>query len=174
MIHHAVLTAIGADRPGLVDEVSQFIFEAGGNIEDSRMTNLRGQFAIMLLVGASSEVLRKVSAAIPQLAAKAGLHVELRSADAPRSARAAIPYRLTASAMDQAGLVHRIANLLKGLEINIEDLETRLTNAPITGTLLFEMTVTMSVPAELPVSRLRQSLGDLCDQLNVDWQLAGL
>ena len=43
---HSILTAIGADRPGLVDEVSQFIFERGGNIEDSRMVNLRGQFAI--------------------------------------------------------------------------------------------------------------------------------
>ena len=51
MTHHAILTALGTDRPGLVDEVSQFIFEHGGNIEDSRMVNLRGQFAIMLLLG---------------------------------------------------------------------------------------------------------------------------
>ena len=46
MTHHAILTALGTDRPGLVDEVSQFIFQHGGNIEDSRMLNLRGQFAI--------------------------------------------------------------------------------------------------------------------------------
>jgi glycine cleavage system transcriptional repressor len=44
---HAILTAIGADRPGLVEEVSQFIFAHGGNIADSRMVNLRGQFAMM-------------------------------------------------------------------------------------------------------------------------------
>ena len=48
---HAILTALGIDRPGLVDEVSRFIYDRGGNIEDSRMVNLRGQFAIMVLVG---------------------------------------------------------------------------------------------------------------------------
>jgi glycine cleavage system regulatory protein len=51
VMNHAILTAIGTDRPGIVDEVSQFIFDRGGNIEDSRMVNLRGQFAIMVLVG---------------------------------------------------------------------------------------------------------------------------
>ena len=174
MIHHAILTAIGSDRPGLVDEVSHFIFEAGGNIEDSRMVNLRGQFAIMLLVGATAETIKKLSGLIPQLIQKTHLHVEMRSADVAPPARAAMPYHLSATAMDQAGLVHRIANLLKSLDINIEDLQTSLTDAPITGAPLFGMEVTLSVPAELQVGRLRQSLGELCDQLNVDWQLTAM
>ena len=42
---HAILTAIGVDRAGLVDEISRYIFDRGGNIEESRMVNLRGQFA---------------------------------------------------------------------------------------------------------------------------------
>lgn len=33
MNQYAILTAIGADRPGIVDEVSEFIFDRGGNIE---------------------------------------------------------------------------------------------------------------------------------------------
>jgi glycine cleavage system transcriptional repressor len=48
MTHHAILTATGPDRPGLVDEVSQFLFECGANIEDSRMVNLRGHFAMVV------------------------------------------------------------------------------------------------------------------------------
>jgi glycine cleavage system transcriptional repressor len=172
MIHHAVLTAIGADRPGLVDDVSQFILQAGGNIEDSRMVNLHGQFAMMLLVGALAPALTKLETLLPQLQEQTHLHAELHRADvSPRPPRAAIPCHLSATAMDQPGLVHRIANLLKAMDINIEDLRTSLTNAPITGTPLFELELTMSVPAELPLSRLRQSLGALCDQLNIDWQL---
>jgi glycine cleavage system transcriptional repressor len=174
MIHHAILTAIGTDRPGLVEDVSHFIFEAGGNIEDSRMVNLRGQFAIMLLVGATAETIQKLNSLMPQLIEQTHLHMEMRSADLSQPARAARPYHLSATAMDQAGLVHRIANLLKGLDINIEDLQTSLTSAPITGAPLFEMEVTLSVPAELQVSRLRQSLGELCDRLNVDWELTAM
>src|SRR5690242_8539068 len=59
---HAILTALGADRPGLVDEVSRFIFERGGNIEDSRMVNLSGQFAMMVLLGGDEPALSKIRA----------------------------------------------------------------------------------------------------------------
>src|SRR3982751_2418218 len=94
---HAILTAIGVDRAGLVDEVSQYIFDRGGNIEDSRMVNLRGQFAIMVLVGGSADVLSRVQNDLAALG-RSGLHAELRPATATsRSGEAggpALPYRL--------------------------------------------------------------------------------
>lgn len=180
MMQHAVLTAIGADRPGLVDEVSALIFQCGGNIEDSRMVNLRGQFAMMLLVGGTDDCLKKLHAALPKTLTATGLHIELRAV-APHPAAAppshphnALPYTLRATAMDQAGLVHRISRLLKEQSINIEELETTLTSAPITGTPLFEMQMKLSIPADLPITRLRHNLADLCDNLNVDWQLTAL
>ena len=170
---HAILTAIGADRPGLVDEVSQFIFERGGNIEDSRMVNLRGQFAMMVLIGGSEDALRKVESELDALSQSSRLHAEIRPAEAERAAaqRDAIPYRLTATAIDQQGLVHRIAHVLRELGVNIESLDTRLAAAPYTGAPVFEMELVVSVPRTSPLSKLREQLGRLCDELNIDWQL---
>src|SRR3954470_919818 len=65
---YAILTALGTDRPGIVDELSQFIFDRGGNIEDSRMVNLRGQFAIMVLIGGNADVLGRVGKDLPDFA----------------------------------------------------------------------------------------------------------
>ena len=45
-----VISALGADRPGIVDELSNIIYKHSLNIEDSRMTVLGGEFAILLLV----------------------------------------------------------------------------------------------------------------------------
>jgi glycine cleavage system transcriptional repressor len=175
MNEHAVLTAIGSDRPGLVDEVSRFIFENGGNIEDSRMVNLRGEFAMMLLVSAGQEAQRKMASALPVLIQRSGLHIEIhKSAAAVAPTRPAMPFRLKASTLDQAGLVHRVAHLLRSLNVNIESMQSTLVAAPYTGAPLFEMEMTMSVPGELPLSQLRSKLGDLCDQLNIDWQLSAL
>ena len=172
---HAILAAIGTDRPGLVDEVSQFIFQRGGNIADSRMVNLRGQFAIMMLIGGGEGALSDVMNDLPKLAESSGLHLELRPAEAPHEALAdALPYRLTATAMDQAGLVHRISHLLRSLSVNIESMDTRLADAPITGAPMFEMELIMSVPRRTPLSQLRDQLGKLCDELNIDWQLAAM
>jgi glycine cleavage system transcriptional repressor len=171
---HAILTAIGADRPGLVDEVSQFIFQHGGNIEDSRMVNLRGQFAMMVLIGGSDEALRKVEAELDALSQNSRLRVEIQPAEPEKTvtaARDAIPYRLTATAIDQQGLVHRISHLLRELGVNIESLDTRLAAAPYTGAPVFEMELVVSVPRSAPMSKLREQLGRLCDELNIDWQL---
>ncbi len=171
---HAILTAIGADRPGLVEEVSQFIFERGGNIADSRMVNLRGQFAIMVLLGGDEKTLGRIRSDVWQLQQSSGLHADLRPASAVGSVSSAdaLAYRLTATAIDQPGLVHRISHLLKALGVNIESLETRLTAAPYTGAPMFEMELVLSVSRKIPIGDLRGKLGGLCDELNVDWQLA--
>jgi glycine cleavage system transcriptional repressor len=120
MQSHAILTAIGTDRPGLVDEVSQYIFDRGGNIEDSRMVNLRGQFAMMVLVAGSSDVLARVQ---NDLVSLGGLHAEMRPAAAGERAGGAgaqaLPYRLRGTGIDQAGMVHRVAHVLREMNVTL-------------------------------------------------------
>jgi len=170
---HAILTAIGADRPGLVEEVSQFIFSRGGNIEDSRMVNLRGQFAMMVLVGGSDELLSRLKREIGELSRSSSLHIEFHESRdaASKSAGPSLPFRLTGTAIDQPGLVHRVASVLREMQINIESLDTRLTAAPYTGAPMFEMELILSVPKTTLLSQLRQNIAKLCDELNVDWNL---
>lgn len=172
---YLILSAVGSDRPGLVDEVSEFIFQRGGNIEDSRMVNLRGQFAMMVLIGGAEAVMSRIRHELPHLISKSRLHAELRPAVAPVEARAASarPFKLVATAMDQAGLVHRIAHLLRSMEVNIESLHTRLAAAPYTGSPVFEMELLVSVPQGTSIAKLREQLGHLCDELNIDWELTG-
>jgi glycine cleavage system transcriptional repressor len=55
--------------------------------------------------------------------------------------------------------------------VNIESLETRLTPAPYTGAPMFEMELILSVPKTTSLKNLRQQVGSLCDELNVDWAL---
>jgi glycine cleavage system transcriptional repressor len=173
---HMILSAVGADRPGLVDEVSEFIFERGGNMEDSRMANLRGQFTMMVLIGGSEVVMSKIRGDLPQLARNSRLHAELRAAgDAQASAASAgpaRPFRLVMTVMDQAGLVHRISHVLRSLQVNIESLDTHLGAAPYTGAPIFEMELTLSVPQATAIAKLREQLGHLCDELNIDWELS--
>jgi glycine cleavage system transcriptional repressor len=170
---HAILTAIGADRAGLVDEVSRFIFDRGGNIEDSRMVNLRGQFAIMLLVGGPEETVERLRREKARLEEASGLQVDVRHAAQPPRAGAAesMPFRFVATAVDRAGIVHRVSHLLREMNVNIESLDTRLTAAPYTGAPVFEMESVLSVPRSTPLSQLRQRLAAMCDEMNIDWEL---
>ncbi len=174
MPQHAVLTAVGADRPGLVESISRFLLERRANIEDSRMVNLRGQFAIMLLISAHGPQLEIIAEELEAFAKPLGLRGQVVPVGAAAAPAAALPYRLSASAMDQAGLVHRVSAVLTGAGVNIESLESRLTNAPITGAPLFEMDLILSIPQSVSIAQLRNALGQTCDAANIDWQLAAM
>jgi glycine cleavage system transcriptional repressor len=167
-----VITAVGPDRAGLVDELTGYLLEAGANVADSRMVNLSGQFALLLLAqvpdGQGAEVVRGVTAA----GGKIGLEVmvDVRPGQ-PVKEREGLAFRLRTFAMDRPGIVHRITHLLHGFDANIEELETHLQQKTYTSTPVFTMELSMVVPASVKVSELRGKLEELCGALNVDFEL---
>jgi glycine cleavage system transcriptional repressor len=171
---HVVLTAIGEDRPGLVEEVSEFVFARGGSIEDSRMANLRGQFAIAMLIAGGDEAIERITREIDALSSRTGIQAQLTPAAASERPAGVTAYRLTGRALDEAGLVHRVASRLRTLDVNIESMETTLEAAPHTGAPVFAMDLVLAVPNDTQLERLREELARVCDSLNIDWQLAQL
>lgn len=175
MNRHIVLTAIGEDRPGLVEEVSEFVLARGGSIEDSRMANLQGQFAIMMLISGPQEMTERLESDLDTLRSQSRIHGQLTAVVAAgASATARLPFRLTGRALDEPGLVHQVANLLRSLNVNIESMETTLKAAPVTAAPIFAMELIVAVPADTPVSKLRDEIARVCDSLNIDWHLAAL
>ena len=55
-----VISAIGTDRTGVVQDLSKVILACGGNIEESRMTTLGAEFAMLMLVSGNWHTLDKL------------------------------------------------------------------------------------------------------------------
>lgn len=169
-----VVTAVGPDRPGIASDFTGHVHAAGGNLADTRMVNLRGQFAFIALVEGSIETLERVKSRLRESAPKIGLSLEF-STPPPKDARAkggdGVPFRLKTYSMDQPGIVHRITSYLREQEINVEELSTRLESAPFMGAPVFTMEVLMLVPKKVSMKALRTQLEELGDQLNCDVDL---
>jgi glycine cleavage system transcriptional repressor len=163
----AIVLATGADRPGVLDELSQFLLEIGANIVDIRSINLHGQFALLLLVTAPRDTFESMRAGLAKLAG-AGISAELRPAlVAAGSAEAStFPYVFTATGRDQAGVLHRISHLLRALKINITDVQTH-----VSGKEPFRLRLTLEVPRETPISMVRDYLTYLCNELSIAGEL---
>ena len=134
MTHFAV-TAVGADRPGIVAGVTRAFVEHGCNLEDSSMTILRGQFAMMLVVDAPAGVgVDQLEAALAGPAAELDLVVTVRpAADPPAAsddATEALSWTVSVYGADHPGIVHGVASLLAGRSVNIVDLSTRVVGPP--------------------------------------------
>src|SRR5262245_19288947 len=62
------LSAIGRDRPGIVADLAELIYECDCNLEDSSMTILGSEFAVLLLLsGQGLDIERRLSTACKRL-----------------------------------------------------------------------------------------------------------
>jgi glycine cleavage system transcriptional repressor len=170
-----VITAIGPDRPGLIGKLTAALFEASANVADSRMVNLRGQFALILLAEVPDARVEHAKAKLDALAPELGLTLTYRGSE-PLAGKPpttiGVPYRLNTYAMDQPGLVHRITDLLHRHGINVEELTTRSQPRPETGAPLFSMELLLTVPTSVSIRTVRGDLERLCDELNCDLELS--
>lgn len=171
MSHELVVTAFGSDRSGIASDVSGQIHAAGANLADTRMVNLRGQFALIALVEGSSAVLADVKKRLEDAAPSIGLSIEFSDPtpkDGALASRDGVPFRLKTYSMDQPGIVHRITSHLREHGVNVEELVTRLESAPFMGSPVFTMEILMLVPKTVNVKKLRHALEELGDTLNCD------
>jgi glycine cleavage system transcriptional repressor len=166
-----IVTAVGPDRPGLVGELTGHLHAGGANLLDSRMVNLRGQFALVLLMEAQPDGV--LAERLPSIGESMGLRLFVTKQE-PTSRPAktgGVPFRLKTYSSDQPGIVHRVTDLLRTHGVNIEELETRQESAAFAGTPLFTMELHLTVPSDVPVRKLRADLEALCDQINCDVDL---
>ncbi|MGN6367692.1 MAG: glycine cleavage system protein R [Phycisphaerae bacterium] len=170
---HLILTAVGPDRPGLVGALTGHLHTNGNaNILESRMVNLRGQFAVILLLDAPNPAALRDT--LPALQSATALAITLTDQSTPAPAATTtrgIPYRLKTYSLDQPGLVHRISAVLRTHGVNIEDLAARQESAPFAGDPLFTMEMRLTVPAAVHIRQLRNDLEATCEKLNADLDL---
>ncbi|MCW8854882.1 MAG: glycine cleavage system protein R [Gammaproteobacteria bacterium] len=169
-----VITAVGEDRPGIVDELSHILFDADLNIEDSRMSILGGEFAIILLVSGKAEALAKIQNQENKLGNALRLKLLIKPTQAKQPHKDKIPYSIKVVSMDHPGIVHHLARFMAQHQINIEDLETESYPAPHTGTPMFAVNMSVDIPGELSISKVRDEFIELCDEHNLDAQFSPL
>jgi len=168
---YVVLTAVGPDRPGLVNQLSSLICEAGAGIEDSRMAILGGEFAMILLISGPPAAIEAVEKIGGQVEADLGLRCVLKETSATPPPSDSLPYRIEVSGADRPGIVHAITAILAGRGINVANLESRVSHAPFSATPLFVLEAALQVPSTTVLSELRAELTATCDEENLDFRL---
>ena len=161
-----VLTVIGDDKPGLVEQLSALVLAAGANWEESRMARLAGKFAGLLRVSVDAERAYALAARLTTLDTE-GLTVVIKhSVDAePGGFR---PCGLDLVGHDHPGIIRDISRVLAQHRVNIEELETEVTSAPMSGDALCRARARLRMPSTMTVDQLRGILEALAGDLMVE------
>jgi glycine cleavage system regulatory protein len=172
MSTYLVLTVIGDDKPGLVEMLADTVARHSGNWLESNMSHLAGKFAGILRVSVADAHADALIQDLQKLSSALKLVVEkVRLSDAPTRQRS---LRLTLVGNDRPGIIKEISRALALQHVNVEELATQCTTAPMSGESLFNAQAELKVPADLDVHALQRQLEQLADDLIVEISLVSL
>lgn len=171
MDQHFVMTIIGSDRPGLVEKVAETVAKHGGNWLESRMCRLGGEFAGILRASVPESALEAMENELRSLESN-GLSLAIRR-DQPAQESATRNFTLLEIlGHDRPGIVREISKVLAEFGVNVEELLTTCESAPMSGEMLFKANARLRVPANVDMSKLRQCLERIANDLVIDISLS--
>jgi len=163
-----VITIVGDDRPGIVENLAAVVAQHEGNWLSSSLSNLAGQFAGIIEVSVADERREQLSAAISELP---GLQVHsvvggdsTEIGDQPMA-------ELEVVGVDQPGIVHGLTELLKNEGINLLQFASWTESAPNSGDELFRAVAEFELSENLDLEALQAKLENMAEDLAVDIEL---
>ena len=165
-------TFIGKDRPGIIAGVTSALYKTGCNIEDTTMTILEGEFAMILIASVPNpEVERRLLRDFGTLRRKWGLN-HFRKTLAPGLVRGekhpanTKSYVVSVVGKDRTGIVYETSRLLAHSRLNITDLNSKILGEGKKA--VFAMVLEVDIPKRFNLKRLDPAWKKLGKHLGVD------
>lgn len=167
-----VLTLIGEDKPGLVEMLSQTIAAHDGNWLESRMSRMAGRFAGILRASVPTARAAELADALHALEAK-GLRIVVEQSEIDEAVIAFRRFSFELVGSDRAGIIREISSALASRGVNVDDLHTECTSAPMSGESLFRARAELRVPEGAEIDELRRAIEAIANDLMVEITLGG-
>tara|TARA_R100000005_G_scaffold5300_1_gene2590 strand:- start:9270 stop:9818 length:549 start_codon:yes stop_codon:yes gene_type:complete len=165
-----IVTFIGDDRPGLVEQLSSAIERCGGNWQESRLSQLGGKFAGLVLVSLPEDAGDTLQQALKGLASS-GISVRVTPATAGTAPAAGQRITLAVLGPDRPGIVREISRALAAEQVNVIDMESEVSSAPMSGELLFRADILAEIPQGASRDALTDALDGIAEQMTLEIDL---
>jgi len=160
-----IVTFVGNDRPGIVQEMSAEVSALGGNWLESQMSRMAGKFAGVARISID---VKQVEALSEGLTAISGLSILLERAEPSPDDVMALAFTLSIIGPDRPGIMSEVTTALVSNQVNLAEVATRVGPAPMTGDQTFFAEVNILVPEGVPMVSLENALQRIADDLAVD------
>jgi len=165
-----VTTVIGADRPGIVSQLSERAQAVGASWAGSHMASLAGQFAGVVHFEVAAANAEALATALRGLDSPE-LHVTAARSDAQPLPAGRRMVRLELVGRDRPGIVRDLSKGLADRGVSIEELHTEVVGTAAATGQLFKVKAVLFVPDALPSDELRRGLEPLANEMMVDLAL---
>ncbi len=165
-----IVTFIGDDRPGLVESLSRVIESNQGSWLESRLSQLGGKFAGLVLVTLPGDNGAALEADLKELSAS-GLSVRVTPATAMTASSRGQSITLKVIGPDRLGIVREISRALAQREVNVVEMDSQVDSAPMSAELIFSARIDGEIPEHINLDDLEDSLEEIANTMTLEIDL---
>ncbi|MDX7987628.1 glycine cleavage system transcriptional repressor [Xenorhabdus sp. 12] len=164
--HFLVITALGTDRPGIVNTITRLVSTCGCNIEDSRLAMFGEEFTFIMLLSGSWNAITLIESTLPQKGAELELLVVMKRTRCGIQTKFPSAITVKVDVDDSPGIVERFTNLFTTQNLNIAELVSK--THPAEGNLpaRLQIQITGHHPLDDNGSIFKETFQQLCAELN--------
>lgn len=163
--HHLVITALGVDRPGIVNTITRHVSSCGCNIEDSRLAMLGEEFTFIMLLSGSWNAITLIESTLPQKGAELELLIVMKRTQAQERPPMPETVWVQIEVPDSPHLIERFTDLFDSHQMNIAELVSRTQPAEENRPPLLYIQITAHSPARRDAALIECAFNTLCTQL---------
>ena len=158
-----IIYVSGKDRIGIISDISKEISKLNGNIETSKMIKSYDKFNMLLLVSINS---KRVNELRNNFKIYSDLNVLIDDINVSEN-ETLDKYIFILKGANTEGIVHQYTNLFSKNRVNIIDMNTKIVNAPVTGSPLFYVKAVILIPENFKISMIADEIKKMENELNV-------
>ena len=175
MLKKIICSFIASDRPGLIEILADCIRKANGNWLESRSTKLAGQFAGIICIDVLEKDREQLIDSLKKLNQNeiiVQVNDQLLKENAAKVAESQnSALQLTVLGNDRPGIVLQVSQALANANINVIDMQTFITSAPMSGDNLFNAKLALCEKNDYDIEQLEIQLETISRRLSIEIDL---
>lgn len=164
--HYLVITALGTDRPGIVNTITRHVSSCGCNIEDSRLALLGEEFTFIMLLSGSWSAVSLLESTLVQKGVELDLLIVMKRTTQHLRPPMPMTMWVKVEVKDSPHIIERFTNLFDSAQTNIAELISRTSICKETNTPMLGIEMTLHSALTGKHDDLEQRFYRLCAELN--------
>ena len=162
-----IITILGPDQPGLVSSLSKIVEVHNANWSESRMAHLAGKFAGILQVSVADINKEALTTDLKKLQTEA-LKISIETSDSTSKSQTTKTLNVEILCQDRVGIINDVTEVLATLNVNIEELDSTVKEASMSGGMLFCAELKLGLPENVDADTVEDTLEEMSDQFMID------
>ncbi|WP_074012964.1 glycine cleavage system transcriptional repressor [Candidatus Sodalis sp. SoCistrobi] len=164
--HYLVITALGANRPGIVNTITRHVSSCDCNIEDSRLAMLGEEFTFIMLLSGGWNAIAQLESTLPLKGVELDLLIVMKRTTAQEQPATPTTVWVTVEVDDSPHLIERYTDLFDSHQMTLAELASKTQPADAQSPPRLTLSMTAHGPAGGQVLLIEQRFHQLCTELH--------